>query len=125
MGIPLPEKGVCISSNLTTFCSVGFGTDRLRREEAMKTADRENPIHGATWPRHRGHGAAGQNRSRSIEWAERQEKFPPQEMCFFLTPPFIELLRHHRPDRVFAVECRSAWITNDIIRAAGGLVVAS
>src|SRR5271168_1090946 len=31
------------SPNLTTFCFVGFGTDRLRRKKAMKTADRENP----------------------------------------------------------------------------------
>ena len=81
------------SPNLTTFCFVGFGTDRLRREPAMKTADRENPIHGATWARNRAHGAAGQNRTRSIEWAEKQEKFRPKEMCFFLTSPFIELTR--------------------------------
>jgi hypothetical protein len=78
------------SPNLTTFCFVAFGTDRLRRQEAMKTADRENPIHGATWARNRAHGAAGQNRTRSIEWAEKQEKFRPKEMCFFLTSPFIE-----------------------------------
>jgi hypothetical protein len=26
---------------------------------------------------------AGQNRSRSIKWATKQEKFQPQEMCFF------------------------------------------
>jgi hypothetical protein len=26
-----------------SFCFVGFGTDRLRREEAMKTAGGENP----------------------------------------------------------------------------------
>jgi hypothetical protein len=68
-----------------------FGTDRLRRQEAMKTADRENPIHGATWPRNRARGALGQNRTSSIEWAEKQEKFQPQEKCFFLTSPFIEL----------------------------------
>src|SRR3977135_378849 len=81
------------SPNLTTFCFVGFGTDRLRREPAMKTADRENPIHGATCARNRAHDAAGQNRTRSIEWAEKQEKFRPKEMCFFLTSPFIELFR--------------------------------
>jgi hypothetical protein len=81
------------SPNLTTFCFVGFGTDRLRRKEAMKTADRENPIHGATWPRHRAHGAVTQNITRSIEWAEKQEKLQPQEMCFFLTSTFIELIR--------------------------------
>src|ERR1700676_552478 len=80
------------SPNLTTFCFVGFGTDRLRREQAMKTADRENPIHGGAWPRNRLHGAVGHNRSRSIEWAEKQEKFRPKEMCFFLTSSFIELI---------------------------------
>jgi hypothetical protein len=61
------------------FCFAGFGTDRLRCEEAMKTADRENPIHGAAWPRNRAHGAVGQNRTCSIEWAEKQEKFRPKE----------------------------------------------
>src|SRR5467141_3253744 len=78
------------SPNLTTFCFAGFGTDRLRRQEAMKTAGRENPTHGVAWPRNRAHGTAGQNRSRSIKWAEKQEKFQPKEMCFFLTSPFIE-----------------------------------
>src|SRR6266481_38449 len=81
------------SPNLTTFCFVGFGTDRLRRQEAMKTAGRETPIHGVAWPRNRAHGAAGQNRSRSIKWAAKQEKFQPKGMCFFLTSPFIELTR--------------------------------
>jgi hypothetical protein len=79
------------SSNLTTFCFVGFGTDRLRRKEAMKTAGRENPISGFTLPRNRAHGAVGQNKSRSINWAEKQEKFQPQETCFFLTSTFIDL----------------------------------
>ena len=65
----------------------------------MKTADRENPIHGATWPRNRAHGAVGQNRTRLIEWAEKQEKFQPQEMCFFLTSPFIELTRTYAMKR--------------------------
>src|SRR5229473_5407155 len=81
------------SPNLTTFCFVGFGTDRLRREEAMKTAGRENPNHGAVLPRNRAHGAASQNRSRSIKWAAKQEKFQPKEMCFFLTSAFIERSR--------------------------------
>src|SRR5882672_2472424 len=75
------------------FCFVGFGTDRLRRQEAMKTAGRENPNHGATLPRNRAHGAARQNRSRSIKWAAKQEKFQPKEVCFFLTSTFIELIR--------------------------------
>src|SRR6202171_2446275 len=58
----------------------------------MKTADREKQIHGYTWSRNRAHGAVGQNRTRSIKWAEKQEKFRPKEMCFFLTSPFIEPL---------------------------------
>src|ERR1700720_3091521 len=62
----------------------------------MKTADRENPIHGATWPRNRARGALGQNRTSSIEWAEKQEKFQPQEKCFFLTSALIELIRTQR-----------------------------
>ena len=82
------------SPNLTTFCFAGFGTDRLRREEAMKTAGRENPNHGATLPHNRAHGAVGQNRSRSIEWAAKQEKFGLMQEYFFLTSTFIELIRN-------------------------------
>jgi len=81
------------SPNLTTFCFAGFGTDRLRCEEAMKTAGRENPTHGVAWPRNRAHGAEEQNRSRLIKWAAKQEKVQPKEMCFFLTSTFIELTR--------------------------------
>src|ERR1700687_1745090 len=72
------------SPNLTTFCFVGFGTDRLRREEAMKTAGRENPNHGGALPRNRAHGAVGQNRSRSTKWAAKQEKSQPDAGVFFL-----------------------------------------
>jgi len=54
-------------------------------KEAMITAGRENPNHGATLPRNRAHAAARQNRSRSIKWAAKQENFQPKEMCFFLT----------------------------------------
>jgi hypothetical protein len=75
------------------FCFVGFGTDRLRREKAMQTADRENQKRGIKVPRNRAHGAAGQDISSSIKWAVKQEKFRPQEKCFFLTSPFIELIR--------------------------------
>ena len=55
----------------------------------MKTAGSENPNRGGTLSRNRAHGAVGQNKSRSIKWAEKQEKFQPKEMCFFLTSPFI------------------------------------
>src|SRR5208282_1607967 len=84
------------SPNLTTFCFAGFGTDRLRCQEAMKTAARENPNRRGTVPRNRAHGAVGQNTSRSIKWAEKQEKFQPGERCFFLTSTFIELTRTYR-----------------------------
>jgi enoyl-CoA hydratase/carnithine racemase len=51
---------------------------------------RENPNHEVAWPRNRADGAEEQNRSRSIKWAEKQEKIQPKEMCFFLTSTFIE-----------------------------------
>src|SRR5580704_7806998 len=86
------------SPNLTTFCFVGFGTDRLRCEEAMKTASRGNPNYWASVPGTRAHVAAGRNRSRSITWAGKQEKLRPQEKCFFLTSPsyrtYQDLGRH-------------------------------
>jgi hypothetical protein len=81
------------SPHLTAFCFAGFGTDRLRCEEAMKTAGREDPNRWANALSNRALGAGGQNRSCSITWAAKQEKFQPKEMCFFLTSPFIELTR--------------------------------
>src|ERR1700682_1390940 len=84
--------------NLTTVLLAGFGTDRLRREEVMKTADRENPNHGVAGPHNRAHGAVGQNRSRSIKWAAKQEKLRPRERFFFLTSTFIELGRRNAVD---------------------------
>ena len=60
-------------ANLTTVLLVGFGTDGLRREEAMKTADRENPNRWAKVSGNRTHGAAGQNRSCSFISAVKQE----------------------------------------------------
>jgi len=83
------------SPNLTTFCFAGFGTDRLRCEEAMKTADRENSNRWVLLASNRAYGAVGQHKSRSIKWATKQEKFPPLEECFFLTSPFIEQIRHY------------------------------
>jgi hypothetical protein len=78
------------------FCFVGFGTYRLRREEAMKTADSENQKHGVKVPRNRAHGAVDKDRSCSIKWAAKQKKSRPQEKCFFLTSTFIELLQSGR-----------------------------
>src|SRR5208337_344761 len=81
------------SPHLTAFCFAGFGTDRLRCEEAMKTAGRGNPNRRADVPSNRAHGAAVQNRSCSIKWAARQENVQPSRRCFFLTSTFIELIR--------------------------------
>jgi hypothetical protein len=71
------------------FCFAGFGTDGLRHEEAMKTADRETPNRWAALTLgNRAHGAAGPNRSCSFQWAAKQEKFQPWEMFSFLTSPY-------------------------------------
>ena len=80
--------------------NVSFRTDRLRCQEAMKTAARENPNRSGTVPRNRAPGAVAQNTSRSIKWAEKQEKFQPKEMCFFLTSTFIELIRTYNESRI-------------------------
>jgi hypothetical protein len=78
---------------LTAFCFAGFGTDRLRRAEVMKTAGRENPNRWGKVSSNRAHGAEVQNRFCSIMWAGKQEKVRPLQGCFFLTFPFIELIR--------------------------------
>jgi hypothetical protein len=51
-------------------------------------------------PRNRAHGAVGQNRSCSIKWAAKQEKFRPVQECFFLTSTFIELIGRCGPRTV-------------------------
>jgi hypothetical protein len=61
--------------------------------KAMKTAGKENQNSCATAPSNRAHGAAGQNRSCSMKWAAKVEKFQPRERFFFLTFPFIEQTR--------------------------------
>src|SRR5271156_3834512 len=103
------------SPKLTTFCFAGFGTNRFRCQEAMKTAGRENPKRWALVPSNRAHGAVGQNNSRSIKWAAKQEKFQPKEKCFFLTSTFIELIRHDviasRYSRSMRCGARFRWLT--------------
>jgi hypothetical protein len=81
-------------ANLTTVLLAGFGTDRLRRsEEAMKTADRENPTAGPECPATEHMVSPGQNRSCSFKWAAKQENFQPPGEVFFLTSAFIEPYR--------------------------------
>jgi len=81
------------SPHLTTCCFAGFGTDRLRCEEAMKTTGRGNPNRWPIVSSTRAPGADGQNRSCSIKWAAKQENVQPLETCFFLTATFIEQIR--------------------------------
>ena len=95
-----PEKAIGHESQIEPwlapdypFCFAGFRTEWLRREQPMKTAGRENPNRWVTVPSTRVHGAAVQNRSRSIRRAGKQEKLQPKDVCFFLTSPFIELIR--------------------------------
>jgi hypothetical protein len=57
----------------------------------MKTAERENPNRRPQCAANRADGAADQNKSYSIPWAAKQEKFQPAQMYFLLTSPFIEL----------------------------------
>jgi hypothetical protein len=77
---------------LTTFCFVGFGTDRLRRKEAMKTAGTENPNRCAI-TRQRTE-LLGRKLETSLlnqaGWKAR--KHPAMGKYFFLTFPFIELI---------------------------------
>ena len=80
-------------ANLTKCCFAGFGTDRLRRKQTMKTAGRENPNHWTTSSSNRASGAEAQNRSCSNKWAAKQEPIEPWELCFFLTSTFIEQTR--------------------------------
>jgi hypothetical protein len=67
-------------------------TDRLRREEAMKTAGGENPNHGATLL----HNRAWRGRSEQISLDQvgcEARKIPAEAGEFFLASPFIELIR--------------------------------
>jgi|ERR1700722_12462056 len=81
------------SPNLTAFCFVGFGTDRLRRQDAMKTADKENPDRCAiTWqPTELLERRLEPSLPNHSGWKAR--KHPAVAKYFFLTFPFIELTR--------------------------------
>jgi hypothetical protein len=74
-----------------TFCLLVSELTGFVAKEAMKTANRENPNRWATLSSNRAHAAADQNRSCSIKWAAKVEKFRPRDKCFFLPFPFIEL----------------------------------
>jgi hypothetical protein len=80
------------SPNLTAFCFVGFGTDRLRRQDAMKTADKENPDRCAiTWqPTELLERRLEPSLPNHSGWKAR--KHPAVAKYFFLTFPFIEVV---------------------------------
>jgi hypothetical protein len=78
---------------LTTELLVGFRTDWLRREQAMKTAGIENPnsrIRLCTEPSPWGGRAEP---SSLIHTGWKAGKYPAVGEVFFLTFPFIELTR--------------------------------
>ena len=58
--------------------------------QAMKTSGRGTPNRWAKVS-NRAHGVVGQSRSCSFKGAGKQEKFQPQETCFFLTSPLQNL----------------------------------
>jgi hypothetical protein len=72
---------------LTAFCFAGFGTDRLRREEVMKTAGRGNPNRWDNASSNRAHGAEVQNRILLIQVGCEARKIPAMGDIFFLTFP--------------------------------------
>ena len=69
----------------------GFLGDRFKRSLMLLFEAGRFDVATAS-PRNRAPGAVDQNRSRSIKWAAKQEKFQPLELCFFLTSTFIELI---------------------------------
>jgi hypothetical protein len=88
----------------------------------MKTAGRENPNRWRTVPSTRVHGAEVQNRSRSITRAGKQEKLRPQDECFFLTSPFIELIRPYPVDNFRVADKDEAAGAADATREVSGKV---
>jgi hypothetical protein len=59
----------------------------------MKTARRITPNRWTTLPGNRAHGVEDQNSSCSNTRAAKQKEIQPMASCFFLTSPFIELIR--------------------------------
>src|ERR1700681_2818358 len=81
------------------FCFVGFGTYRLRREEAMKTADREIPKSRDRLCNVPSPWGGRQEAPSLIHTGWKVRKFPVVGEVFFLTFPFIELHRTCIPFR--------------------------
>jgi len=92
-GPRVPEPWLTPNDHVLLCC---FGTDRLRRQEEMKTAGRENQNHWGKVAGNRAHRAEVQSRTCSIMWAAKQEKIRPLQECFFLTFLFMEPTEAHR-----------------------------
>jgi len=84
--------------HLTTDLLVGFRTDWLRREEAMKTAGRENPNSRARLCNEPSPWRGRPEQSLLNQGGWRARKYPAAGEVFFLTSPFIELLRKWHED---------------------------
>jgi hypothetical protein len=98
---------------LTTFCFVGFGTDRLRRQAAMKTAGKENPNRCAITRQPTELLGRKLEASRLNQAGWKARKHPAMGKYFFLTFPFYRTnrdlavyLAHF--ERLPAVKC---WVT--------------
>jgi hypothetical protein len=78
---------------LTNVLLAGFGTDRLRRKQAMKTATKENHISFATPDSDRAPGAEGSEQILLHQVGCESRKIPAAGEVFFLTSPFIEQTR--------------------------------
>src|SRR5450755_1069174 len=79
--------------NLTTFCFVGFGTDRLRRQAAMKTAGKENPNRCAITRQPTELLGRKLDASRLNQAGWKARKHPAMGKYFFLTFPFYRTNR--------------------------------
>src|ERR1700747_2311732 len=88
----------------------------------MKTAGRENPNRCAKVAGNRAPGADGQNRSSSIKWAAKQEKFRPMRKCFFLISPFIGASSNGQCNTIWykAVFKGSVYETRETVWVFGG-----
>jgi len=77
----------------TTELLVGFRTDWLRRKEAMKTAGSENP-NSRVWLCTEPSPWGGRPKTSSlIQRGWKAGKYPALGEVFFLTFPFIELVK--------------------------------
>src|ERR1035438_9512505 len=82
------------SANLNTICFAGFGTDRLRRQEAMKTAGKENPNRCTTTRQPAELLERKLEPSLLNQAGSKARKHPAVAKYFFLTFPFIRTYRH-------------------------------